>query len=602
MSFPIPKEALDDRFAIVGTAGSGKTYLALGAVEHLLSRKSRVIFIDPLGVAWGLRLCMDGATPSPFHPIIFGGAHGDLPINEHAGALIGQTVATMRESCIVDLSGLGTKASERRFMLAFLTALYRETDKEPVHLIIDEADMFAPQKLLDKDGDAARLLGMVETVVRRGRVKGFIPWLITQRPAVLSKDVLSQSDGLIALKLTAPQDRAALGAWVEAGADRGVWKGIDAALSGFARGHGVVWVPSRGILTEEDFPPKATFDSSRTPKRGEKREARELRPLDLGALRDRLATVAEEAKASDPKVLRARIAELEKGLAKAHAASPTGATGQGPTVPGLRAALAEAREEGRHAGYSMGWDHCAKRAKIEIREAYAIMASLVRTAASDAEGKAKEQIERFPGPPGKARSETQSTGFPKPSDQAKPIPPSPKGRASGFDPDRLGSNPGGGTSGELTNPQRELLRSLAWWKAFGHNAPSRAQIAAIARWKVTGSNIRNRLSELSVKGFVIYPGEQLVSLTPAGAAAAPDPDTSTTVKDSIRDILTSPQKQVFEQLLENDEISRTSLAALVGWQAGGSNIRNRLSELRTLDVVIYPGRETVALQPWVTGK
>ena len=33
MTYPIPTEALDDRLAIVGTAGSGKTYLALGAIE-----------------------------------------------------------------------------------------------------------------------------------------------------------------------------------------------------------------------------------------------------------------------------------------------------------------------------------------------------------------------------------------------------------------------------------------------------------------------------------------------------------------------------------------------------------------------------------------
>ncbi len=94
MSYPIPTDAFDDRLAIVGTAGSGKTYLALGAVEHLFARKARVIAIDPLGVMWGLRLCADGKTPSPFQPVIFGGAHGDLPINEHAGALIGQAIAT----------------------------------------------------------------------------------------------------------------------------------------------------------------------------------------------------------------------------------------------------------------------------------------------------------------------------------------------------------------------------------------------------------------------------------------------------------------------------------------------------------------------------
>ena len=230
MTYPIPKNALDDRLAFVGTAGSGKTYNSCSGVELLLERGARVVVADPLGVWWGLRLKPDGKTPSPFNVVIFGGPHGDIAINEHAGALIGETVASMSESCVVDLSQIGTKAGERRFMLAFLTALYRKTAGEPLHLVIDEADMFAPQRLMDKDGDAARLLGMMETIVRRGRVKGFIPWLITQRPAVLSKDVLSQADGMVAFKLTASQDRSAIGAWIEGQADQQQGKAILAAL------------------------------------------------------------------------------------------------------------------------------------------------------------------------------------------------------------------------------------------------------------------------------------------------------------------------------------------------------------------------------------
>jgi DNA helicase HerA-like ATPase len=101
----------------------------------------------------------------------------------------------MRESCIVSLADFKSAAAERRFMLDFLAALYRHASGEPVHLVFDEADLWAPQVILDRDGDAAKLLGQMQTIVRRGRVKGFIPWLITQRPAEISKGVLSQADG-----------------------------------------------------------------------------------------------------------------------------------------------------------------------------------------------------------------------------------------------------------------------------------------------------------------------------------------------------------------------------------------------------------------------
>jgi hypothetical protein len=126
-SHPVPLAALDDRLGFVGTAGSGKTYNAGTGVERLLAAGGRVIIPDPLGVWWGLGLNADGRSPAPWREkgrlVIFGGEHGDLPLNEHAGALIGETVAGMAESAILDLSDLGTKKTEVHFMLAFLTAL-----------------------------------------------------------------------------------------------------------------------------------------------------------------------------------------------------------------------------------------------------------------------------------------------------------------------------------------------------------------------------------------------------------------------------------------------------------------------------------------------
>src|SRR3954471_5008139 len=103
MTYPIPDAALDDRLAWLGTSGSGKTYNAGAGVERLLASGARVVVIDPLDVWWGLRLAPDGQRPSKFKPVIFAGPRGDLPLTERGGALLGETCARMRESCIVSL-------------------------------------------------------------------------------------------------------------------------------------------------------------------------------------------------------------------------------------------------------------------------------------------------------------------------------------------------------------------------------------------------------------------------------------------------------------------------------------------------------------------
>jgi hypothetical protein len=344
-SHPIPDAALDDRLAFIGTSGAGKTYSAGTAVEKLLHAKARVVVVDPLGVWWGLRLTADGERAG-FPLVIFGGAHGDLPLTEHAGSLIGETAATMGESCIIDLSGLPSKAAERRFMLAFLDAIYRKADPtkiDPFHIVFDEADLWAPQR-----SSEPMLQSRMEEIVRRGRVKGFIPWLITQRPAVLSKDVLSQADGLIAFKLTASQDRDAIGAWIEGQADRVQGKEILASLPAMQRGEGVVWIPGRGVLETATFPTKVTFDSSRTPKRGEVRRERALKPLDLSKLQTQLSKLEEETKASDPKSLKAEIARLTRELGKVQAAAAA------PDQEALDAAYRRGKVDGYAEGVKDG--------------------------------------------------------------------------------------------------------------------------------------------------------------------------------------------------------------------------------------------------------
>src|SRR5260370_38436382 len=106
----LPADALDDRIAIVGTAGSGKTYAAKGFVERLLDIGARVAIVDPLGVWWGLRASADGSAAG-YPVVVFGGRHADVPITAGMGAALGRMIAREGLVFVVDLSELGLNAS-----------------------------------------------------------------------------------------------------------------------------------------------------------------------------------------------------------------------------------------------------------------------------------------------------------------------------------------------------------------------------------------------------------------------------------------------------------------------------------------------------------
>jgi uncharacterized protein len=407
---------------------------------------------------------------------------------------------------------------------------------------------------------------MMETIVRRGRIKGFIPWLITQRPAVVNKDVLSQVDGLVAFKLTSSNDRDALGAWVEGQADDGQWKAIYNALPTKARGEAVVWLPGHGILSNRMFPEKVTFDSSRTPKRGEKKRIADLKPIDLSALKQRLATVEQDAKANDPKLLRAEVARLQAELRKAQLAG-------GASPSELEAA--------RHDGIQIGFAE-AMRQQIETLQL--------------AQDKAQAVVQYIGAEMTRRRMVADETPKTRPpAAPAKPALPTPQ-RTSSSAPTPKSSTP----AGDLTGPQRTFLQSLAWWRAMGHEAPSRVQVASICGWRVTSGHLKNVAGSLRTKGLIDYPSDGTITLTADGAASAPAPDLSTTLEESVRAILTGPQRQVFDILPKDGRPkSRDQVAQACGWEVTSGHVKNVLGSMRSLEVITYPSQGQVARAEWV---
>jgi DNA helicase HerA-like ATPase len=204
----LPAEAVSETFAILAKRGAGKTYTAAVMVEELLKAGLHVVVVDPVGVWWGLRASADG-TGEGLPIVVLGGEHGDLPLHESTGESIADLVVEEGLSVILDLSHC-RKGEQTRLMTDFAERLYHK-NRAPLHLVLDEADAFAPQRPLKGQ---ERLLGAVEDLVRRGRARGLGVTLVTQRAAVLNKDVLTQAEVLVALRTIAPQDREAIDAWV----------------------------------------------------------------------------------------------------------------------------------------------------------------------------------------------------------------------------------------------------------------------------------------------------------------------------------------------------------------------------------------------------
>lgn len=246
--------------AFIGKTGSGKTYAARGEVEIMLDEGQKVIIVDPTGAWHGLRMNPDG-TPSGRNIIVFGGRHGDRVLTPDMAPVLGRIAGHENRSMILDLSGTHLEIEDQReIVYQFLKGLY-QTSRTPLNLVIDEADEFAPQEL---DKDTKPLRTMVARIMARGRSLGFRCTLITQRPAKIDKNSISQVESMVCLRVTAPQDRKAIEDWFD---DKGGQNRKEAigGLGSLKTGEGWVFVASEDLYEHRRFRKISSYDSSQTP-------------------------------------------------------------------------------------------------------------------------------------------------------------------------------------------------------------------------------------------------------------------------------------------------------------------------------------------------
>lgn len=304
----LPVQFVTESSAILAKKGAGKTNAAIVLIEEAFAAGVPVVSIDPKGDHWGIRAGADGSPDGGLPIAVFGGLHGDIPLEPTAGMYVADLVRSRGLSVVLDVSEF-TVAERARFLSAFAERLYRHPEKAPVLLVLEEAHEYIPQQVR---GENAHMVGAFERLVKLGRHKGLGVVMVTQRSASLNKNVLTQADNLFLMRTTSPQDRAAVKAWMATNDDAA---GIVAEMPALQTGECWLLQPEHGAPVKFRWRMRRTYDAGATPKVGEApRPPATLADIDLTAVETAMTETIDRARADDPTHLRTKIAQLVREL------------------------------------------------------------------------------------------------------------------------------------------------------------------------------------------------------------------------------------------------------------------------------------------------
>jgi hypothetical protein len=570
VNYPIPSRALEHHLAILGKTGSGKTTAAKAGVEQILDAGGRVAVLDPTGAWWGMKSSATGKSAGyPF--VIFGGSHADFPLGATHGEAIAEIVGTSNTPAIIDTSQL--KVSERtRLFTDFADAIMRK-NRGPLHLIVDEAHVFMPQGKVP-DPQSGQMLAAGNNMVSGGRSRGLRIMLITQRPAKLHKDSLTQVETLVAMKLIAPQDRHAVEEWIEDNADDERAREVISSLASLKTGEAWVWAPECDLLDRVRFPRIHTFDSSAAPD-GSETAGVVLAPVDSNTIKDRLSKIAAEVVANDPRELKKRIAELDKQVRDLKAA-PVSVVDPG------------AEERGHEIGWAQGYARgleAGRQAQAEGMAAFGAAFDNAMTLAAKVAGTGVQRALSGNTKPAvvdnnarRIRSPEVRRAAPAAGRTSKPI----------------------GDSG-ISRPQQKILDAIAWLNDKGVDPPHKNAVAAVAGVSPTSGGYFNNLGAMKSSGLIEYPQPGFVSLTTEGGATANPPEAGGEIHEKWLEIVSDPQAKILRALIDAhpEPLHKDALAQQIGVSETSGGYFNNLGALRTLGAIDYPQKGFAALTKYV---
>lgn len=559
----LPVDVATQKLAFMGRTGSGKSYGASKLAELMIIAGVQVIVIDVVGIWYGLRLAADGKGNGLAVPV-FGGLHGDLPLEVSAGAFMADLIVDKGISVVLDVSQF-TDPELNHFLLDFGTRLFQRRKASPsaTHLFIEECQEVVPQN--PQKGEE-RKLHAYGRICKIGRNFGIGVSLISQRPQEVNKKALNMTECLIVFQMVAPQERDAIRKWVEEkGLDLDIMSVLPKLEVGNAHVFSPVWLK---VSKTVKIAKKTTFDASATPKVGQTlKPAEKLSPIDLEDIRTAMAATVERAKASDPKELQQRIADLEKQLkAKSSLVAPIGSNTrvekviEKVKVPVLSEQKLQSIVE---AIYKL--QETAKERSEKTENEFQKVVSKVMEAITKL-----KVVDTVPIRP--------ATLLPSAPRVAR--------RPVIHNPEILSSDKA------ITPSQQKILNSLSWWESVGDTQPDKMVVAVVAGYTV-GGHFMNMLGGLRSLGLIDYPQPSLVSLTEAGASLAAPVTKHLSLEEFHefwRSKLTPSLWRILESVIQNHPnlMTKEELAAASGYTVAG-HFMNMLGHLRSLGVITKRG-------------
>lgn len=544
----LPLDALMKRHFIVGQSSSGKTSDAVVMFEEYSKANQQVVVLDSTGVWWGLRSSLDGKGDG-LPVFVLGGEHGDMPLEPTAGAIVAEFVVKSGHSFVLDLS-LMRKSQASLFVMEFADRLYdaKAQDHSPLHLMVDEADLYAPETPTEaKIGKP--LFEAMDNIARRGRSRGLASTWITQRPQVISKSIISQADVLHVFRLSHPLDRGALNGWVRGNATKEEITTFETEITQLEMGDCFIWSPQwLKLFKRIHIRQRETFDSSATPEVGAiAAKPKVFTKVDVADLQSQILSTIEVAKAEDPAFLRARIGELEKKLKDR---PPK------PSVPKmLRDAIADAARGARGLSDALG-------AALAEADSAGFLDEFAPTATPPAKASPRHE-------PLIVKSSTlirQEVAAPR---RAAPV----------------------ATNGaiKLRAGERRILEVLA---RHHPTKLTRSQLGALTGIKGGGSTMGTYRGVLVRHGLIDVAGE-LVALTSTGLAmtgsAKRKPMTRAEIVDIWKSALRAGERNMLDAIISTGEMTRDELGEVAGIDPEGSTFGTYLGVLKRNELVLVDG-------------